>query len=150
MKRWDDLKAQFERDNLRVCRFLPHPLICYLIACGVTSLKTRCHISWIILKIVYKYHSLLNFSPVRRCDIPLEMSNRCPTCSPLVTSIRDRYPFVHRPRSTLICRISGDVMDEHNPPLVFPNGQSYSHNVYSSIDTHWWCPIFHCDNFFLF
>lgn len=28
--------------------------------------------------------------------------------------------------SSLVCRITGDVMDELNPPMVVPNGQVYS------------------------
>lgn len=26
----------------------------------------------------------------------------------------------------LVCRISGSLMDEYNPPIVLPNGQVYS------------------------
>ena len=38
-------------------------------------------------------------------------------------------PSTHKVVSSLICRISGEVMDEHNPPVSLPNGQVYSEKV---------------------
>ena len=29
----------------------------------------------------------------------------------------------------LVCAMSGDVMDEHNPPMLLPNGSVYSTNA---------------------
>lgn len=34
-------------------------------------------------------------------------------------------PGTHKNVSSLICRITGEVMDEDNPPIYLPNGQVY-------------------------
>ena len=36
--------------------------------------------------------------------------------------LSENLPSTHKTISSLICRISGEVMDEHNPPLMLPNG----------------------------
>lgn len=47
----------------------------------------------------------------------------CPSCQPNLGKIALNTPRVMRERSTLVCRISGEPMDEL---LVLPNGQAYS------------------------
>ena len=37
----------------------------------------------------------------------------------------------HHVNSTIVCRISGEVMDSQNEPLAFPNGHVYSSKVSS-------------------
>jgi len=32
-----------------------------------------------------------------------------------------------------VCRITGQPMDEHNPPMVLPNGNVYGRNVCSDL-----------------
>lgn len=39
----------------------------------------------------------------------------------------------HHVNSTIVCRISGRVMDSENEPLAFPNGYVYSSKVYLEI-----------------
>ena len=38
-------------------------------------------------------------------------------------------PMSHHVNSTIVCRISGQVMDSENEPMAFPNGNVYSSNV---------------------
>lgn len=38
-------------------------------------------------------------------------------------------PMSHHVNSTIVCRISGQVMDSENEPLAFPNGYVYSSKV---------------------
>ncbi|KIY47421.1 hypothetical protein FISHEDRAFT_66124 [Fistulina hepatica ATCC 64428] len=35
-------------------------------------------------------------------------------------------PFSHHANSTIVCRLTGKIMDEDNPPMAFPNGSVYS------------------------
>lgn len=35
--------------------------------------------------------------------------------------------------SSLICRITGEIMDEHNPPIMLPNGEVYSQKGISDL-----------------
>ncbi|TFK26593.1 macrophage erythroblast attacher isoform 1 [Coprinopsis marcescibilis] len=59
----------------------------------------------------------------------------CPVCdgesgnssTPLgLGKLAEEVPFSHHSNSTIVCRISGKIMDENNPPMAFPNGLVYS------------------------
>ncbi|KAG6811406.1 hypothetical protein H0H92_007599 [Tricholoma furcatifolium] len=59
----------------------------------------------------------------------------CPVCDGETGSLgqgsamgrlAQEVPFSHHANSTIVCRISGKIMDENNPPMVFPNGNVYS------------------------
>jgi macrophage erythroblast attacher len=53
----------------------------------------------------------------------------CPTCSKDMGLLAKEVPFSHHVNSTLVCRISGEVMDDINYPMAFPNGYVYSYKV---------------------
>jgi len=55
----------------------------------------------------------------------------CPTCGEDMKVLASEVPMSHHVNSTLVCRISGRVMDDSNPPMAFPNGHVYSANVSS-------------------
>ncbi|KAF4046614.1 CTLH/CRA C-terminal to LisH motif domain-containing protein [Phytophthora infestans] len=50
----------------------------------------------------------------------------CPACSEAGSQLCAGLPFAYHPHSRLVCRVTQSVMDEHNPPLVLPNGRVYS------------------------
>jgi len=50
----------------------------------------------------------------------------CPCCSPHLGTLATQLPTAHHVHSALICRITGKLMDEHNPPLMFPDGAVFS------------------------
>jgi len=50
----------------------------------------------------------------------------CPLCNPVMQKLGSTVPSTHKIVSSLICRITGEIMDEHNPPIALPNGQVYS------------------------
>jgi hypothetical protein len=43
--------------------------------------------------------------------------------------LAEKLPFSHHITSCIVCRISGAIMDENNPPMVLPNGHVYSQHV---------------------
>ncbi|KAK1924211.1 putative negative regulation of gluconeogenesis-related protein [Papiliotrema laurentii] len=53
----------------------------------------------------------------------------CPTCGEDMRVLTHEVPMSHHVNSTLVCRISGEVMDSSNPPMAFPNGYVYSTNA---------------------
>ena len=53
----------------------------------------------------------------------------CPTCGEDMRVLAHEVPMSHHVNSTLVCRISGQVMDSSNPPMAFPNGYVYSSKV---------------------
>ena len=43
--------------------------------------------------------------------------------------LAEEVPFSHHVNSTIVCRLSGRIMDEDNMPMAFPNGYVYSREV---------------------
>ncbi|KAK8864402.1 hypothetical protein IAR55_001650 [Kwoniella newhampshirensis] len=50
----------------------------------------------------------------------------CPTCGEDMKVLASEVPMSHHVNSTIVCRISGEVMDSLNEPMAFPNGYVYS------------------------
>ena len=50
----------------------------------------------------------------------------CPICNEEIGKVASTLPASNHQISTLICRITGEIMDTSNPPLALPNGQVYS------------------------
>ena len=54
----------------------------------------------------------------------------CPICdSPGLGTLAKEVPWSHHVNSTIVCAISGKIMDGDNPPMAFPNGYVYSRNA---------------------
>jgi macrophage erythroblast attacher len=53
----------------------------------------------------------------------------CPVCDPWLGKLAEEVPFSHHVNSTIVCRLSGKIMDEDNAPMAFPNGYVYSREV---------------------
>ncbi|KAI0760120.1 CTLH/CRA C-terminal to lish motif domain-containing protein [Fomes fomentarius] len=50
----------------------------------------------------------------------------CPVCNLDLGELAKEVPFSHHVNSTIVCRITGKIMEADNMPLVLPNGQVYS------------------------
>ncbi len=57
----------------------------------------------------------------------------CPVCTDNGRVLGEALPYCQHTQSTLICRISGDLMDGTNPPLALPNGQVYGFRALNNI-----------------
>lgn len=53
-------------------------------------------------------------------------SQSCPACFPELTSLVRQLPMPHRVRSHLICAVTGEPMDDDNPPMASPEGHLVS------------------------
>ncbi len=54
----------------------------------------------------------------------------CPVCDPEgLGRLAMEVPWSHHVNSTIVCRLSGKIMNEDNPPMAFPNGYVYSKEV---------------------
>ncbi|KAH9629899.1 hypothetical protein HF086_008190 [Spodoptera exigua] len=49
----------------------------------------------------------------------------CPACQPPLNALAATLPHAHVSHSRLLCRISRAPLNEHNHPMVLPNGQVY-------------------------
>ncbi|PIL23547.1 transporter [Ganoderma sinense ZZ0214-1] len=50
----------------------------------------------------------------------------CPICTAELGQLAREVPFSHHVNSTIVCRLTGRIMDEDNMPMAFENGQVYS------------------------
>jgi|SRR6218665_1660707 len=58
-----------------------------------------------------------------------EKNPACPVCSKHLNVLARKLPFAHCAQSRLICAMSGQPLNEHNPPMMLPNGYVYGLNV---------------------
>ena len=50
----------------------------------------------------------------------------CPACHPELKQLANGLPYAHHDHSILVCGVSGEQMNEDNPPMVLPNGNVFS------------------------
>ncbi|KAI0792319.1 CTLH/CRA C-terminal to lish motif domain-containing protein [Abortiporus biennis] len=60
------------------------------------------------------------------CYDPATKNPDCPICDDALGKLAEEVPFSHHVNSTIVCRITGRIMDENNWPLAFKNGYAYS------------------------
>ncbi|KAI0977911.1 hypothetical protein GJ496_009526 [Pomphorhynchus laevis] len=56
-------------------------------------------------------------------------STGCPTCHPLLRTLSYSLPMPNRKISTIICRYTNELINEHNPGMMLPNGQIYGESA---------------------
>jgi hypothetical protein len=57
----------------------------------------------------------------------------CPVCCEPYATLAAHVPNVERAYSSLVCRLSGECMDDNNPPFVLPSGRVYSRKVLTAL-----------------
>lgn len=66
----------------------------------------------------------------RHCYRPFpERNAECPVCQEPLNKLAERLPYAHCSQSRLICRLSGLPLNEHNLPMMLPNGYVYGEQV---------------------
>lgn len=101
--RWTELIEQFRADNYALCSLTSHPLLSITLQAGLSALKTA------------------------QCYEHENQNVNCPICdNKTLGSLAEKLPLSHHVNSTIVCRISGKIMNEDNPPMLLPNGRVYS------------------------
>ena len=100
--RWKLLTDKFMEENCHVHSLAPISELEIALQAGLSVLKTP------------------------MCSDEQQKSLLCPVCSEAGNKLAANLPFAHHGHSCLVCRMSGEVMDENNPPMVLPNGSIYS------------------------
>ncbi|CAH2241155.1 jg11605 [Pararge aegeria aegeria] len=72
----------------------------------------------------------LNWQWVGHCYNESTQVSACPACQPPLNALARLLPHAHCSHSRLVCRISRLPLNEHNQPMVLPNGQVYGEKVY--------------------
>lgn len=104
--RWEALVEQFRTDNFSLNN-LPHqPMLKISLQAGLSALKTPfCY---------QKDNKNIN----------------CPVCEEeTFGKLAEKLPMSHHVNSCIVCRITGKIMNEDNPPMVLQNGNVYSREV---------------------
>lgn len=105
-KRWSELIDQFRADNYSLCSLTSHPLLSITLQAGLSALKTP------------------------QCYEHENQNVNCPICdNKTLGSLAEKLPLSHHVNSTIVCRISGKIMNEDNQPMLLPNGRVYSLGV---------------------
>ena len=100
--RWDLLVEQFRRENLSLYQLNSQSTLEIVLQSGLASLKTP------------------------HCFHEDEQKRDCPVCNRLFNKLAKPLPFAHSSHSRLLCNHTGYQMNEHNPPMMLPNGHVYS------------------------
>ncbi|XP_031554328.1 E3 ubiquitin-protein transferase MAEA-like isoform X2 [Actinia tenebrosa] len=99
--RWNKLVEQFRKENFQLHQLNDQSVLSLTLQAGLSALKTpHCY---------QEGHKIAE----------------CPVCSHPLNILGDPLPFAHCAQSRLVCPISGQIMNENNPPMVLPNGFVY-------------------------
>lgn len=100
--RWDKLVEQFRQENYRLFQLASQSVFTVALQAGLSALKTP------------------------QCYSNRENRNAgCPVCQDWLNILAMPLPFAHCSQSRLVCHISGLPLNEHNQPMVLPNGYVY-------------------------
>lgn len=108
-KRWNDLVLEFRLENYRLFQLSTQSVLGVTVQAGLSALKTP------------------------QCYSNCSKSINCPVCQPNFNEIAANLPFSHCAQSRLICRVTGLPLNEHNLPMMLPNGQIFGQLALSQI-----------------
>ncbi|KAJ6637953.1 E3 ubiquitin-protein transferase MAEA [Pseudolycoriella hygida] len=108
-KRWNDLVLGFRLENYRLFQLSTQSVLGVTIQAGLSALKTpQC------------------YSECGKCV-------NCPVCQPNFNEIAAGLPYSHVAQSRLFCRVTGLPLNEHNLPMMLPNGQIFGQLALSQL-----------------
>eukprot|EP00908_Phaeocystis_cordata_P018132 Transcript_29527.p1 GENE.Transcript_29527~~Transcript_29527.p1 ORF type:complete len:391 (+),score=143.28 Transcript_29527:61-1233(+) len=99
---WERLAERFQNDQYTVLAMPATAPLVVALSAGLIALKTPA------------------------CLHPENHNRECPVCNEPFQGIARALPSAQRSQSSLVCRLSGQPMNEDNPPLVLPSGNVYS------------------------
>lgn len=99
--KWEELATLFRQEFLDLHSITHKPQLISNLQAGLSALKTP------------------------HCGKEADSNINCPVCVPPYAEIAKGIPNSHHENSTIVCRISGCVLNENNPPMILPNGYVY-------------------------
>ena len=105
--RWAELITQFRDDNFKLYQLSDQSVFTAALQAGLSALKT----------------------PVCYSAVENNKNPSCPVCQKSFNELAALLPSQHCSQSRLICNISGEPMNEHNHPMMLPNGYIYGAHV---------------------
>ena len=101
-ERWSDLIDQFTSENYKLNGMTTEPILYLVLRSGLSALKT----------------------PLSYNEKSFNIND--PLCNETYQELAKDLPFAHHHHSKIVCRITGDIMDDNNPAMVLPNNNVYS------------------------
>ncbi|KAL7752881.1 GID complex subunit containing RING finger motif [Sorochytrium milnesiophthora] len=112
-ERWHALALQFRSDNYSLHTLAPQSTLATTLQAGLSALKTVA------------------------CYQDGNRNVNCPVCArDTYNVLAEKLPLGHHVNSCYVCRITGDIMDEDNLPMVTPEGYVYSRRAMSEMAQH--------------
>jgi len=99
--RWQHLISYFRQEHARLYQLAPTSVLGAVVQAGLASLKTP------------------------QCYRTNSKNTNCPVCTEPLSTLASALPYAHCAHSQLVCAISGEPLNENNPPLVLPSGFVY-------------------------
>ncbi|KAL3864401.1 hypothetical protein ACJMK2_006087 [Sinanodonta woodiana] len=112
-ERWNDLVQQFRQENFKLHQLNSDSVFTVTLQAGLSALKTP--------------HCYKSEASGKNAE--------CPVCSRHLNELGKELPYSHCANSKLICYISGQSLNEHNPPMMLPNGYVYGYNALDAMAT---------------
>lgn len=104
--RWTALVDEFRQENFKLFQLSSTSVFSVTLQSGLSALKTpQCY---------------------RRDGVRIP---DCPVCSELMNKLAVTLPCAHCSQSRLVCAISGLPLNEHNQPMMLPNGHVYGYKA---------------------
>ncbi|XP_053619726.1 E3 ubiquitin-protein transferase MAEA [Plodia interpunctella] len=100
-ERWRALVQQFRWEHARLLHPQRLPALPVTLQLGLAALNTP------------------------QCYSESTKVSACPACQPPLNALARALPHAHCSHSRLVCRITNEPLNEHNQPMVLPNGQVY-------------------------
>ncbi|XP_055323278.1 E3 ubiquitin-protein transferase MAEA [Sitodiplosis mosellana] len=107
--RWDDLVINYRMENYRLFQLSSQSVLSVVVQAGLSALKTP------------------------QCYSTNNKNDNCPVCQPSLNRIAENLPFSHCAQSRLICRVTGAPLNEHNIPMMLPNGQIFGQKALTQL-----------------
>lgn len=102
LQHWGELVEQFKHDCYVLFSLTSNSLLSISLEAGLSAIKTP------------------------MCNDPTTKNANCPACNEQFNKVAQALPCALHSHSRLVCRLTGEIMNEDNPPMVLPNGQAYS------------------------
>ncbi|CAG0882041.1 unnamed protein product [Cyprideis torosa] len=108
-KRWQELIQQFKTDNYKLYQLSNQPVFTVALQAGLSALKTQ------------------------KCYKSESTNPSCPVCTDPFRTLARPLPFAHCSQSRLICPVDGTLLNEHNHPMMLPNGHVFGESALQSM-----------------
>ncbi|KAL0860842.1 hypothetical protein ABMA27_009384 [Loxostege sticticalis] len=122
--RWAALVAQFRWEHARLLHPARLPALPVTLQLGLAALNTPYPFTFLQITNNVILFFFLN-SYLTQCYKESTKVSACPACQPPLNQLARSLPHAHCSHSRLVCRITGHPLNEHNQPMVLPNGQVY-------------------------